>query len=105
MLRAVVTGNVWSTKRVEGLPNGAFLEVVTENGGAHLVALDVLGTGIGEHVLIVQGSVAAAWFPGTPPPVDALIIGSIDQPTTTTNRASRSSAGPTVAPPSGADAT
>jgi ethanolamine utilization protein EutN len=30
-------------------------------------------------VLIVQGSVAAAWFPGKPPPVDALIIGSIDE--------------------------
>jgi microcompartment protein CcmK/EutM len=29
-------------------------------------------------VLIVQGSVAAAWFPGKPPPLDALIIGSID---------------------------
>jgi ethanolamine utilization protein EutN len=29
-------------------------------------------------VLIAQGSVAAAWFSGKPPPVDALIIGSID---------------------------
>jgi ethanolamine utilization protein EutN len=25
-----------------------------------------------------KGSVAAAWFAGKPPPVDALIIGSID---------------------------
>lgn len=80
MLRAVVTGNVWSTKRIEGLPHGAFLELVAENSGTHLVAFDVLGTGIGEHVLVAQGSVAAAWFPGTPPPVDALVIGSIDQP-------------------------
>jgi ethanolamine utilization protein EutN len=31
-------------------------------------------------VLVAQGSVAAAWFPGRPPPVDALIIGSIDEP-------------------------
>lgn len=80
MLRAVVTGNVWSTKRIEGLPNGAFLEVANEETGAHLVAFDVLGSGLGEHVLVAQGSVAAAWFPGTPPPVDALIIGSIDPP-------------------------
>jgi ethanolamine utilization protein EutN len=29
-------------------------------------------------VLVTQGSVAAAWFAGKPPPVDALIIGSID---------------------------
>jgi ethanolamine utilization protein EutN len=44
------------------------------------VAFDVLGSGVGERVLIAQGSVAAAWFPGKPPPVDALIIGSIDEP-------------------------
>jgi ethanolamine utilization protein EutN len=31
-------------------------------------------------VLVAQGSVAAAWFPGKPPPVDALIIGSVDEP-------------------------
>lgn len=88
MLRAVVTGNVWSTKRIEGLPNGAFLEVLNEENGAHLVAFDVLGSGLGEHVLVAQGSVAAAWFPGSTPPVDALIIGAIDPPpaTESTNR-------------------
>ncbi len=79
MLSAVVTGNVWSTKKIEGLPNGAFLEVVVDDSGQRLVAFDVLGTGLGERVLVAQGSVAAAWFPGTPPPVDALIIGSIDR--------------------------
>jgi ethanolamine utilization protein EutN len=35
---------------------------------------------VGERVLVAQGSVAAAWFPGKPPPIDALIIGSIDEP-------------------------
>jgi ethanolamine utilization protein EutN len=79
MLRAVVTGNVWSTKRIDGLPNGAFLEVEVEDTKARLVAFDVLGSGVGERVLVAQGSVAAAWFPGPPPPVDALVIGSIDQ--------------------------
>lgn len=78
MQRGVVTGNVWSTKRIDGLPNGAFLEVAVSEGGATLVAFDVLGSGIGEEVLVAQGSVAAAWFPGTPPPVDALIVGSVD---------------------------
>ena len=43
-----------------------------------MIAFDVLGSGVGERVLIAQGSVAANWFTGTPPPVDALIIGSID---------------------------
>jgi ethanolamine utilization protein EutN len=79
MLKAVVVGNVWSTKRVEGLPNGAFLEVEVESGGARLVAFDVLGSGLGERVLIATGSVAAAHFPSPHPPLDALVIGSIDE--------------------------
>jgi ethanolamine utilization protein EutN len=78
MLTAKVTGNVWSTRRLAEIPNGAFLEVEAEGTGQRFVAFDVLGSGVGERVLIAQGSVAAAWFPGKPPPVDALIIGSID---------------------------
>jgi ethanolamine utilization protein EutN len=79
MLKATVVGNVWSTKRVEGLPNGAFLEVEVEGGSARLVAFDVLGSGVGERVLVATGSVAAAYFPDPHPPVDALVIGSIDE--------------------------
>lgn len=78
MLKATVVGNVWATKKVEGLPNGAFLEVQVD-GGATLVAFDVLGSGVGEHVLVATGSVAAAYFPDPHPPVDALVIGSIDE--------------------------
>lgn len=80
MIRGVVTGNVWSTKQVEGLPRGAFLDVRVDGSDATIVAFDVLGSGVGEHVLVTTGSVAAAWFPGTPPPLDALIIGSVDNP-------------------------
>jgi ethanolamine utilization protein EutN len=78
MLHAVVTGNVWATKRIEGLPHGAFLEVEVEGSAARLVAFDVIGSGMGERVLVATGSVASAWFPGTPP-IDALIIGAIDE--------------------------
>jgi ethanolamine utilization protein EutN len=78
MLRARVVGNVWATRRLDELPNGAFLEVEVEGTGSRLVAFDVLGSGVGELVLVATGSVAAAWFPGKPPPLDALVIGSID---------------------------
>ena len=81
MQRAVVIGNVWSTKRLKEIPNGAMLEIELEDGkGTRLVAFDVLGCGVGERVLVSTGSVAAAWFPGKAPPIDALIIGSIDEP-------------------------
>jgi ethanolamine utilization protein EutN len=78
MISATVTGHVWSTRRIDGLPAGAFLEVEVDGSGSRLIAFDVLGSGLGEHVLVAQGSVASNWFTGTPPPVDALIIGSID---------------------------
>ena len=78
MISATVTGQVWSTRRIDGLPAGAFLEVEADGSGSRLIAFDVLGSGVGERVLVAQGSVAASWFTGTPPPVDALIIGSID---------------------------
>jgi ethanolamine utilization protein EutN len=86
MIRATVTGHVWSTRRIEGIPAGAFLEVEADGSKSRLIAFDVLGSGLGEHVLVAQGSVAASWFSGTPPPVDALIIGSIDSDGSSGNR-------------------
>src|SRR4051812_50057577 len=75
MLRATVTGSVWSTRRLEALPNGALLEVKADDG-ATLIAFDVLGSGIGERVLVVTGSVASAHFAPRQPPPGAVIIGS-----------------------------
>jgi ethanolamine utilization protein EutN len=78
MLRATVTGSVWATRRLEGLPNGALLEVETDEG-ASLIAFDVLGSGVGERVLVATGSVASGFFAPEHPPLDALIIGSLDE--------------------------
>ena len=78
MIKGKVIGRVWSTKRIEPLPQGALLEVEVEGGG-RLVAFDPLGCGDGEDVLITQGSVAAGYFEGIKAPVDALIVGSIDE--------------------------
>ncbi len=78
MIRGRVTGRVWSTKRIETMPGGALLEVSLEGGGS-VIALDPLGCAEGEAVLITQGSVAAAYFTKTKAPIDALIIGSIDE--------------------------
>jgi ethanolamine utilization protein EutN len=78
MLRATVTGSVWMTRRVDSLPSGALLEVRTDDG-ATLVAFDVLGSGVGERVLVATGSVASGYFAPEHPPLDALIIGSLDE--------------------------
>jgi len=78
MIKGKVTGRVWSSKHIETLPGGALLEVTLEGGGT-MVAFDPLGCAEGETVLITQGSVAAGYFTKAKAPVDALIIGSIDE--------------------------
>ena len=78
MLKGTVKGSVWATKRVDDMPHGAFLEVELEGGGS-IVAFDILGSGVGERVLVATGSVAASRFAPAHPPIDALIIGLIDQ--------------------------
>ena len=84
MLKATVTGRIWSTKKISDVPAGSILEVVIDNSSSTLLAFDPLGCGEGEKVIIATGSVAAAWFPGKSPPIDALIIGSIDDAATKT---------------------
>jgi ethanolamine utilization protein EutN len=90
MLRATVTGSVWATRRVESIPRGAFLEVEGDDG-ARLIAFDVLGSGVGERVLVATGSVASGWFAPEHPPIDALIIGSLDEVPETTPGGSNTS--------------
>ena len=77
MICGKVTGQVWATKHIDTLPNGALLEV--EVDGKSLIAFDPLGCAKGETVLITQGSVAAGYFNKIKAPIDALIIGSIDE--------------------------
>lgn len=83
MLKATVTGRIWSTKKLSEVPAGSILEVVVDETNSRLLAFDPLGCGEGEKVIIATGSVAAGWFPGKSPPIDALIIGSIDEAATT----------------------
>jgi len=78
MIKGRVIGKVWSSRRVNVMPSGALLEIETDGGGT-LIAFDPLGCNTGEAVLITQGSVAAGDVTGKTAPVDALIIGSIDE--------------------------
>lgn len=82
MLKATVIGRVWSTKRLDDVPSGPVLEVQIEDSSSRLLAFDPLGCGDGEKVIIATGSVAAGWFKCKAPPIDALIIGSIDDAAT-----------------------
>jgi ethanolamine utilization protein EutN len=79
MKTGVVTGKVWATKRLAELPSGALLQVRMDGKNAEeLVALDTLGCGEGERVLVCQGDMVARWFDQSRPVVDALIVGVVD---------------------------
>jgi microcompartment protein CcmK/EutM len=82
MKTGIVVGKVWATKRVAELPSGALLEIAVEEEDEMdecVVAFDPLGAGVGERVLITQGSVAKAWFKDGNNVVDALVIGILDE--------------------------
>jgi ethanolamine utilization protein EutN len=80
MKTGVVVGKVWATKRLAELPGGALLEIAgEEDDDDRMIAFDPLGAGVGERVLVTQGSVAKAWFKESNNVVDALVIGILDE--------------------------
>lgn len=85
MMICNVIGNVWATKKEDSL-NGSKLMVVIQTGkygdgetGESFVAADVVGAGIGERVLVVNGSTARKALGGDHVPIDAAIVGIIDE--------------------------
>lgn len=83
MILAKVIGSIVSTVKNEKLVGYKFMIVETiENGrqtGRELIAVDGVGAGIGEKVLITTGSPARLALDRQDAPVDAVIVGIIDK--------------------------
>jgi len=79
MKTGIVIGKVWATKRLAELPSGALVQVrIDGSQKEELIALDTLGCGEGERVLICQGEMIAHWFEQKKSVVDALVVGVVD---------------------------
>lgn len=82
MLRGIIRGNIVSTRKQDALVGSKFMEVeIMENGeltGKYLIAVDSVGAGIGETVLITTGSSARLALHNTCAPCDAVIVGIVD---------------------------
>ncbi|MEA4924392.1 MAG: EutN/CcmL family microcompartment protein [Syntrophomonadaceae bacterium] len=85
MYIAKVIGHVVSTKKDSQLTGRPLLMVALMNGVSRefdkdklLVAVDSVGSGVGEIVLLVTGSTASRFEDSAGGPVDAAIIGIID---------------------------
>jgi ethanolamine utilization protein EutN len=82
MLRGKVVGTIVSTRKVDSLLGSKFLEVQLFSGNQqrneYIVAIDTVGAGIGENVLITTGSGARLALDNAAAPTDAVIVGIID---------------------------
>ena len=76
---AKVLGNLWATKKDDRL-NGYKLLVVQIKGAGKetVVAVDTIGAGVGEDVLIVRGAQTRNILRDANTPVDAAVVGIID---------------------------
>ena len=54
-----MTGSVWATRRVQSDAARRPARGARPTTGATLIAFDVLGSGVGERVLVATGSVAS----------------------------------------------
>ncbi len=82
MIVGKVTGSVVSTRKQENLVGNKFMivEAVGVSNMPTLVAIDNIGAGIGEYVLVATGSAARIGCGIPEQPVDAAIVGIIDDP-------------------------
>lgn len=82
MLRGIIRGNIVSTRKQEALVGSKFMEVQLMKNGEltdeYLIAIDSVGAGIGEVVLITTGSSARLALHNTTAPADAVIVGIVD---------------------------
>ena len=82
MLRGIIRGHIVSTRKQDSLVGSKFMEVqLLKNGNLtedYIIALDSVGAGIGETVLITTGSSARLALRNTSAPADAVIVGIVD---------------------------
>jgi ethanolamine utilization protein EutN len=83
MFIGTVVGNIWATRKEEGLTGLKFLVVQPDlldrdnPRQPALIAVDRIGAGLGDKVMVTKGS-PASYIEERRLPIDALVIGIID---------------------------
>lgn len=83
MITAKLIDNVWATRKAESL-NGYKLMLAEVIGGGktngqRLIVVDIISAGIGDRVIITTGSSARRMLGKDDVPVDAVVVGIIDE--------------------------
>jgi len=80
-----VIGTVWSTRKDENLVGAKFLIVrqlnldYTPKDDSFIIAVDSVGAGVGEIVLVAQGSSARQTDITKNKPIDAVVMAIVDK--------------------------
>ena len=82
MIIGRIIGTVISTRKHQTLVGSKFMivEPVSQTGTNRIVAVDNIGAGIGELVLVATGGAARTGCGNKEAPVDALVVGIVDDP-------------------------
>ncbi|PBB04673.1 EutN/CcmL family microcompartment protein [Salimicrobium humidisoli] len=79
MIIGEVIGNIWATRKEEGLTGMKFLVIQpVKKEENSFVAVDRIGAGVGDKVLVTRGSASTLGPDPVNGPIDAIIIGIID---------------------------
>ena len=82
MITAKLLQSLWATKKIDDL-GGMKLMLAEEVGGSYerrrIVVVDTIGGGIGDLVIICTGSAARRALGNDQLPVDAAVVGIIDE--------------------------
>ena len=83
MLTAKLIDNVWATRKAESLSGYKFMLAEVIGGGTgegqRMIVVDNISAGIGDRVIVCTGSSARRMLGDDSIPVDAVVVGIIDE--------------------------
>ncbi len=83
MLTAKLIDNVWATRKADSLNGYKFMLAEVIGGGngdgQRMIVIDNISAGIGDRVIVCTGSSARRMLGDDSLPVDAVVVGIIDE--------------------------
>lgn len=82
MIIAKLIDNVWATRKADSLSGLKFMlaeEIGGTGDGRRFIVADIISAGIGDRVIVSTGSSARRMLGDDNIPVDAVVIGIIDE--------------------------
>ena len=82
MITAKLIDNIWATRKAVSLQGYKLMLAEVIGGtqvGRRMVVVDTIGAGIGERVIVTTGSSARRMLENDQMPVDAVVVGIIDE--------------------------